>query len=69
MEKHAITDYQWSIILTYLLKIGIYRTKNLRRTVEGIVYRAKTGIPWRDLPPCYGKWYSVYKPSKTCSRG
>ena len=69
MEKHAITDHQWSIILTYLLKIGIYRTKNLRRTFEGILYRAKTGIPWRALPPRYGKWYSVYKRSLEWSKG
>ncbi len=27
----------------------------------GIWYLVRTGIPWRDLPRCYGKWNSVYK--------
>ena len=61
MEKHAITDHQWSIALTHLLEAGIYHTKNLRLTFSGIIYKARTGIPWRDIPPCYGKWSTVYK--------
>jgi transposase len=33
----------------------------LRRTVEGILFRMRTGIPWRDLPEHFGKWNSIYK--------
>ncbi len=29
---------------------GIYDQPNLRKTVEGILYRMRTGLPWRDLP-------------------
>ena len=29
-----------------------------RRVVEGIAYRYRTGIPWRDLPEIYGPWLS-----------
>jgi transposase len=25
-----------------------------------ILYVLRTGIPWRDLPPCYGNWHAVY---------
>lgn len=33
-----------------------------RRVVEGIVYRYRTGIPWRDLPrEQYGPWQTVWK--------
>ena len=33
-----------------------------RRVVEGIVYRYRTGIPWRDLPrEEYGPWQTVWK--------
>jgi transposase len=25
-----------------------------------ILYVLRTGIPWRDLPSCYGKWHPIY---------
>jgi transposase len=28
--------------------------------IDGIRWRAQTGAPWRDLPPCYGPWQTVY---------
>lgn len=27
---------------------GIYHKPNLRKTVEGILYRMRVGCPWRD---------------------
>ena len=32
-----------------------------RLTLEGILFVIRTGIPWRDLPERFGKWYSVYQ--------
>lgn len=33
-----------------------------RRVVEGIAYRYRTGIPWRDLPAEeFGPWQTVWK--------
>ena len=33
-----------------------------RKVVEGIIYRYRTGIPWRDLPRDeYGPWQTVWK--------
>jgi transposase len=29
--------------------------------MEGIIYRARTGVPWRDLPECFGSWRTVWK--------
>ena len=34
---------------------------NNRRTVEGILWIARTGAPWRDLPPYFGKGNTVYQ--------
>jgi transposase len=31
-----------------------------RRLIDGIRWRTRTGSPWRDVPPCYGPWQSVY---------
>ena len=28
--------------------------------IEAILYIARTGIPWRDTPKCFGKWDAVY---------
>jgi transposase len=28
--------------------------------IEAVLYRAKTGLPWRDLPERFGPWKSVY---------
>ena len=32
-----------------------------RQVVEGIVYRYRTGIAWRDLPEEFGPWQTVWK--------
>jgi putative transposase len=29
--------------------------------IEGIVYRYRTGIAWRDLPDVFGPWQTVWK--------
>jgi transposase len=35
---------------------------NDRRVVEGIIFRYRTGIPWRDLPrEQFGPWQTVWK--------
>jgi transposase len=32
-----------------------------RPVVEGIIYRYRAGIPWRDLPRDFGPWQTVWK--------
>ncbi|WP_277755383.1 transposase [Streptomyces lasalocidi] len=31
-----------------------------RRVINGMVYKIRTGISWRDLPERYGPWKTVY---------
>jgi transposase len=31
-----------------------------RRVINGMLYKCKTGIAWRDLPERYGPWKTVY---------
>ena len=32
-----------------------------RRFINGVFWILRTGAPWRDLPPFYGKWGTVYQ--------
>ena len=31
-----------------------------RRIINGILWKLRTGAPWRDLPARYGPWQTVY---------
>ncbi|WP_434784644.1 transposase, partial [Pseudomonas amygdali] len=37
-----------------LLHESIYNKRDLRTTVEGMLYRMRVGCPWRDLPKAFG---------------
>lgn len=32
-----------------------------RRVVEAIIWRYRTGVPWRDLPTEFGPWQTAWK--------
>ena len=34
--------------------------KDNRLFVDGVLWIARTGAPWRDLPEVFGKWNSVF---------
>ena len=38
-----------------------------RQVIEGIIYRYRTGIAWRDLPERFGPWQTVWKRHKRFS--
>jgi transposase len=31
-----------------------------RLLINAVLWRTRTGSAWRDLPPCYGNWKTVY---------
>lgn len=39
-----------------------------RSVVNGILWRIRTGAPWRDVPEKYGKWMTVYQRFRRWSR-
>ena len=63
MPRLMLTDEHWSKLETMMLEASIYGKPNLRMTVEGILYRMRTGCPWRDLPREFGEWNAIYKRS------
>jgi len=56
MEFEKLTDEQWEYVEPLLPKqawTGRPRADD-RRTINGILFVLKTGIPWNDLPNEYG---------------
>ena len=64
MERFVLTDAQWAKMQPHCLgkptDPGRSGTDN-RRFVEAVLWIVRTGAPWRDLPPCFGKWNTVFK--------
>jgi transposase len=62
MHRHALTDAQWARLQLFLPRqqTGPKATRGDRLFVEAVLFRAKTGVPWRDLPERFGPWKSVY---------
>ena len=70
MRRHELTNEQWKKIEPLLPKrTGPRAKKGDRRFVDGVLWVAKTGIPWRDLPKRYGNWKSVYNRFRNWARG
>ena len=64
LRRYELTDDEWNRIAPLLPpensgKQG--RPKKSNRTIlNGIVWIARSGAPWRDLPERYGAWQTVY---------
>lgn len=63
MIRRELTDRQWKRIEN--LVPGKEGDKGRagednRLFVDGVLWIARTGAPWRDLPPLFGNWNSVY---------
>src|SRR5699024_2986422 len=57
------SDLQWALIADYLPAPTSRRGRPFsdpRQMIEGIIYRYRTGIAWRDLPETFGKWQTVW---------
>jgi transposase len=64
MDRFCLTDAQWAKMQPHCLgKPGDPgRTGgNNRLFLEAVLWIARTGSPWRDLPPLFGKWNTVFK--------
>src|SRR5262245_12877745 len=62
MYRHALTDAQWARLQRFLpqQRRGPKALRGDRLFIEAVLFRAKTGMPWRDLPERFGPWKSVY---------
>lgn len=64
-RRYEMTDQEWKQIEPYFMpktnKTGGRPMNDLRNTINGIIWIARSGAPWRDLPERYGEWNTVYK--------
>ncbi len=59
----VFSDAQWSLIEDLLPKPTGRQGRpfsDARRVVEGIAYRYRTGIAWRDVPEVFGPWQTLW---------
>ena len=70
MHRHALTDEQWERLQSVLptTRTGPKATLGDRLFVDAVLYRVKTGVPWRDLPERFGPWKTVYNRFNNWSR-
>jgi transposase len=66
-----LTDEQWALLepLLPVERTGCQGRPWMphRRVINGVLWRTRTGAPWRDLPAEYGSWKTVYGRHRTWS--
>src|SRR5262249_42506564 len=64
MNRYALRDDQWERVKDLLPgkpgDVGVTAHDN-RRFGEAVLYRYRTGIPWRDLPERFGDWKNTHR--------
>lgn len=63
MHRHALSNEQWKAIEPLCTgKVGDpgASAKDNRLFIESILWIAKTGAPWRDMPSRFGNWHTQY---------
>ena len=64
LRRSELTDSEWNRVVELLPpentgKQGHPRKDN-RTILNGMIWIARSGTPWRDLPKRYGPWETVY---------
>lgn len=49
MPRTMLTDEHWLKLVAIFSQINIFKP-TLRLSVEGMLYRIRSGCPWRDAP-------------------
>ena len=64
VDRLVLSDAQWERIAPHI--IGDERSpgtsgRDNRMFVEAVLWIARTGAPWRDLPEAFGAWNSQFR--------
>ncbi|MGW7052888.1 IS5 family transposase [Streptomyces sp. NPDC054887] len=63
MGRGDLTSVEWERLEPFWPRGGRPggRWSDHRRVINGVLYRVRTGVQWRDLPERFGPWETVYK--------
>jgi transposase len=61
-RRADLTGAQWAVLEPLLPASSRGRPPKWtkRQLIDGIRWRVRAGAPWRDMPPAYGPWQTVY---------
>jgi transposase len=71
LSRGDLTDEEWAVFEPFVTRKGRRGrpTPHHRRSLNGILWIARTGAQWRDLPERYGEWDAVYKQFERWTKG
>jgi transposase len=62
--RGLLTNEEWSFFEPFVVSaspLGGRPARDHRRVLNAILWIARTGAPWRDLPAEFGNWNSVFR--------
>ncbi|MGW2936903.1 transposase [Streptomyces sp. NPDC001156] len=61
MHRHELTDQEGELLAPSIPRAGTGRLRvDDRRILNGMAFKIRTGITWRDRPERFGPWKTVY---------
>ena len=63
-RERVLSDAAWERIAPLMPSSDGVKSRPFRdhrQVVEGVIYRFRTGVAWRDLPESFGPWQTVWK--------
>ena len=71
-ERFVISDRSWAIIEPLVpgsVRDSGVTARATRLFLEAVLWRVRVGGPWRDLPPGFGAWNSVFRRFRRWAQG
>ena len=63
-QRFVVSDALWQRLEPHLpgkISDAGATAKDNRLFLEAVLWRVRTGSPWRDLPPAFGNWNSQFR--------
>jgi len=66
MSRGDLSESEWRVLKDLLPIEVVNRGRRChpeqnRAIINGILWRLRCGTPWRDVPPKYGNWNTIYR--------